>query len=97
MGEIKSYLKGQDVFCIEDRRLKPTNEFVKKKQNKKTTNQQQNNTNFRPQSLLKTIPIAFKGYIIDLSSWQIAVPVLIGNTGGFACLFAIDYRFKHNL
>lgn len=88
-GDIKSYLKGQDVFCIEDKRLKPTNYFVKK--------HNQTKTNFRPQSLLKTISINFKGYIIDLSSWEIAIPVVIESIGGFACLFSIEYRLKHTL
>lgn len=41
--------------------------------------------------------INFKGYKIDLSFWEIAVPRLMGNTEGFAQLFSIKYRIKHNL
>lgn len=56
-----------------------------------------NKISFKLQSLLKATSINFKGYKIDLSFWEIAVPRLMGNTEGFAQLFSIKYRLKHNL
>lgn len=50
-----------------------------------------------PRNLLKAISINFKDYKIDTFSREIAVWLLIGNTGGFAHLFSINYQLKHNL